>query len=602
MRAFSIIIDKNSLKNLRYLNKYLWKYKGRLALGALFVALSQYFKVKAPQEISRSLDFILEKSSNLSDTDNTRSFYELYGEDVIRFSLVVIGLYLLMGFFMYCMRKALIIMSRLIEYDIRKEIYMHYQTLDYAFYKKNKTGDLMARLSEDVTKVRMYLGPGVMYGITVSMLIVFVITAMFQVNVKLTLFTLLPLPFLSLSIYYVSRIIHDKSYKIQQQVSKLNSIAQEVYSGIRIVKSYVKEDKFANYFEQESESYKSKSLELAKVNALFFPLMIVLMNISTILAVYVGGVLFIEDKITAGNLMEFIIYIGYLVWPITSIGWIASIIQQAEASQSRINEILRISPEIKNNSDNPIKLQGKIEFRNVSFTYPDTGIEALRNVSFVVKPGDNLAIVGRTASGKSTIADLLLRFYDVSSGAILIDDVDIRDIDLYSLRSQLGYVPQNVFLFSDTIEDNVRFGKGDADSDTIKMYAEHAAIGKDILSLPDQYETHVGERGVTLSGGQKQRLSIARALIKDPKIILMDDSLSALDANTEHQILTYMDSALKDKTSIIITHRVSSLFEYDQILVLENGEVEAFGKHSTLMEMDGYYAQIVKKQYKERSE
>ena len=602
LRAFSIIIDRNSLKNLRYLNKYLWKYKGRLALGAIFVALSQYFKVKAPQEISRSLDFILEKSSNLSETDNTQSFYELYGEDVIRFSLVVIGLYFLMGFFMYCMRKALIIMSRLIEYDIRKEIYMHYQTLDYAFYKKNKTGDLMARLSEDVTKVRMYLGPGVMYGITVSMLIVFVITAMFQVNVKLTLFTLLPLPFLSLSIYYVSRIIHDKSYKIQQQVSKLNSIAQEVYSGIRIVKSYVKEDRFSNYFEQESESYKLKSLELAKVNALFFPLMIVLMNISTILAVYVGGTLFIEGKITAGNLMEFIIYIGYLVWPITSIGWIASIIQQAEASQSRINEILRISSEITNNSSNPFRLQGSIEFRNVSFTYPDTGIEALKNVSFIVNPGDNLAIVGRTASGKSTIADLLLRFYDVSSGAILIDGVDIREIDLNSLRSQLGYVPQNVFLFSDTIEDNVRFGKAEADSDTIRMYADHAAIGKDILSLPDQYETHVGERGVTLSGGQKQRLSIARALIKDPKIILMDDSLSALDANTEHKILTYLDSALKDKTSIIITHRVSSLFEYDQILVLENGEVEAFGKHSTLMEMDGYYAQIVKKQYEERSE
>lgn len=587
------------MKNLRYLNKYLWKYRGRLVLGALFVALSRYFLVKAPKEISRSLDFIIEKSKEYPAEERTQTFFEMFGQDIIRFAFIVIGLYLLMGFFMYCMRKTIIVMSRLIEYDMRKEIYEHYQKLDYAFYKKNKTGDLMARVSEDVSKVRMYLGPGLMYGITVSMLVIFVITAMFQVSTKLTLYTLLPLPFLSISIYFVSRVIHDKSYKIQQQISKLNSIAQEVYSGIRIVKSYVKEDQFTEYFQEESESYRLKSLQLARVNALFFPLMIILMNISTILAVYIGGTLFMEDEITAGNLMEFIIYIGYLNWPITAIGWIASIIQQAEASQTRINQILNVVPEITNSSEEDIIIAGKIEFRNVSFTYPDTGIEALKNVSFIINPGETLAIVGRTASGKSTIADLLLRFYDVSSGEILIDDINIKDISLYKLRSQLGYVPQNVFLFSDTIEDNVKFGKEEADLEAVMTYADHAAIGNDILALPDQYLTHVGERGVTLSGGQKQRLSIARALIKDPNIILLDDSLSALDANTEHKIMEYLDGALKDKTSIIVTHRISSLIEFDQILVLEGGEVEALGNHDELMQMDGYYSQIVKKQYEE---
>jgi ATP-binding cassette subfamily B protein len=555
--------------------------------------------VLAPKEISRSLDFIISKSSQYSEAERTQSFFDLFGQDIIRFSVVVIGLYLLMGFFMYCMRKTVIVMSRLIEYDMRKEIYLHYQKLDYAFYKRNKTGDLMARVSEDVSKVRMYLGPGLMYGMTVSMLVTFVVTSMFQVNTKLTLFTLLPLPFLSLSIYYVSSIIHNKSYRIQKQISKLNSTAQEVYSGIRIVKSYVKEDQFTSYFSDESESYRKKSLELARVNALFFPLMIILMNISTILAIYVGGTLFVEGEITAGNLMEFIIYIGYLNWPITSIGWIASIIQQAEASQSRINQILEVQPEITNTAENTINLNGKIEFRNVSFTYPDTGIEALKNVSFVVEPGETLAVVGKTASGKSTIADLLLRFYDVSSGEILIDGHNIRDLDLYSLRSQIGYVPQNVFLFSDTIEDNVRFGKAEADLDDVMTYADHAAIGSDILELPGQYQTHVGERGVTLSGGQKQRLSIARALIKEPNIILLDDSLSALDANTEHRILQYLDGALEDKTSIIVTHRISNQMEYDHILVLENGQVQALGKHDELIDMEGYYSQIVKKQYEE---
>jgi len=585
------------LNNLRYLNKYLWKYRWRLALGTVFVGLSQFFMVLAPKEISKALDFMVSKSEEIAGTDNTQSFNELYGQEIIKFSATVIGLFLLMGFFLYCMRKTIIVMSRLIEYDLRKEIYQHYQTLDLAFYKRNKTGDLMARLSEDVSKVRMYLGPGLMYGIRVTLLVSFVIVAMFQVNAKLTLYTLLPLPFLSLSIYYVSSIIHKRSDLIQRQVSKLNSISQEVYSGIRIVKSYVKEKQFADYFDAESENYKEKSLDLAKVNALFFPLMIVLMNISTIITIFVGGTLYAQGQITVGNLLEFIIYIGYLNWPITSIGWIASIIQQAEASQNRINEILKIEPNITNPVTDNRELSGQIEFRNVSFTYPDTGIEALNNVSFKVESGHRLAIVGRTASGKSTIAELLLRFYDVTQGEILIDGNNIKEIDLSNLRKRVGYVPQNVFLFSDTIEDNVRFGRLDADSDKVQQYSKHAAIDGDIMELPEAYATFVGERGVTLSGGQKQRLSIARALIKDPDIILMDDSLSAIDANTEHKILSYLDDVLKSKTSIIITHRVSSLLEFDNILVLENGKIEEFGSHDALIDTGGYYSQIVKKQY-----
>lgn len=586
------------MKNLRYLNKYFWKYKWRLALGTLFVGASQFFMVLAPKEISHALDFMVEKSQEVADSDNTQSFYDLFGQEILSFSGTVIGLFLLMGFFLYCMRKTIIVMSRLIEYDIRKEIYQHYQSLDLAFYKRNKTGDLMARLSEDVSKVRMYLGPGMMYGIRVALLVTFVIIAMFQVSPKLTLYTLLPLPFLSLSIYYVSSIIHKRSDLIQRQVSKLNSISQEVYSGIRIVKSYVKEEQFLEYFDDESENYKHKALDLAKVNALFFPLMIILMNISTIITIYVGGTLYVEGEITVGNLLEFIIYIGYLNWPITSIGWIASIVQQAEASQNRINEILKIEPEITSPIEDRHPLSGHIEFRNVSFTYPDTGIEALKNVSFKVAPGERLAIVGRTASGKSTIADLLLRFYDVTKGEILIDGKNIKDIDLNNLRSRVGYVPQNVFLFSDTIEDNVRFGRIEADSEMVQEFSKYAAIDEDIKELPEGYDTYVGERGVTLSGGQKQRLSIARALIKEPDIILMDDSLSAIDANTEHQILSYLDDALKSKTSIIITHRVSSLLEFDNILVLENGEIEEFGSHNKLIDTGGYYSQIVKKQYK----
>ena len=566
-------------------------------LGIIFVGCSNYFLVLVPQTIRKALDFIIERTTG--DLDTQINFTESLGPDILKFAGTVIGLSALMGFFLYCMRKTIIVMSRLIEYDMRKEIYEHYQKLDFAFYKKNRTGDLMARISEDVSKVRMYLGPALMYGINVTIMFSFVIFTMFKVNTTLALYTLLPLPFLSLSIYYVSSIIHKRSDLIQKQLAKINSISQEVYSGIRIIKSYVKERQFNKYFREESTTYKEKALDLARVNALFFPLMILLVSLSTLLTIYIGGQLVFKDQITAGNLAEFVIYINYLTWPITSIGWIASIIQQADASQARINEMLHVDPDIKSISEDKPTLKGHIVFEDVTFTYPDTGITALSNVNFELKPGEKMAIIGKTASGKSTIADLLLRFYDVSSGRILVDGIDIREHNLYSLREQVAYVPQNVFLFSDTIENNIKFGYGEASSERVAEYAGHAAIKSDIEGLPEAFETTVGERGVTLSGGQKQRVSIARALINEPEIVILDDCLSAIDANTEHKILEYFSDALKDKTAIIITHRISSLFEFDKILVLEEGRIADIGTHETLVEKEGYYKELLRMQYEE---
>lgn len=582
------------MKNLRVLNKYFIKYKWRFLLGILFVALSNYFLVLVPKTIREALDYIVEKTT-ATDRNPDITFFEAYGQDILRFAGLVIGLSLLMGFFLYCMRKTIIVMSRLIEYDMRKEIFEHYQKLDFAFFKRNRTGDLMARISEDVSKVRMYLGPAIMYGINVAILFSFVIYSMFKVNTTLSIYTLLPLPFLSLSIYYVSSIIHDRSSRIQKQLAKLNTIAHEVYSGIRIIKSYVKEDQFLRYFDNQSEDFKTKTLKLARVNALFFPLMILLASLSTLLTIYVGGILVSRGEITTGNIAEFVIYINYLTWPITAIGWIASIVQQAEASQQRINEMLDEKPEITSEVVQPLSVQGKIEFRNVSFVYPDTGIEAIRNLSFVLNPGEKLAIVGKTASGKSTVADLLLRFYDPTEGEILIDDKNIKELNLYALRRAIAYVPQNVFLFSDTIENNVKFGVPEADLESIEYYADSAAIHSDIEELPKQYETLVGERGVTLSGGQKQRISIARALIKDPEMVILDDCLSAVDANTEHKILSYLNEALEEKTSIIITHRISNQMSFDKIIVLDEGQLTEEGTHDDLLLTDGYYSQLIKK-------
>ncbi|GLR19412.1 ABC transporter [Portibacter lacus] len=558
-----------------------------------------------PQTIREALDFVFENIQQyklFSGFEIQTDFYSFITQNLMLFGGLVLIFAAIMGVFMYFMRQTIIVMSRLIEYDLRKLIYNQYQRLDTAFYKKNKTGDLMSRITEDVSKVRMYLGPAVLYGINLVSLFVIVIVSMFRVSTTLSLYTLLPLPFLSISIYIVSSIIHDKSAVIQKQLGFLTSISQEVYSGIRIIKSYVQESKFGKYFLYESNVYKDKSLELAKVNALFFPLMLLLISISTIITIYVGGLEVVKGNITPGNIAEFVIYVNMLTWPVTSIGWIASIIQQASASQHRINEFLDIEPSITNNSDKIVNLQDSIEFVNVDFVYPDTGIKALENIDLKIKKGEKIAIIGKTASGKTTIAELILRMYDATSGKILIDGEDIKTLNVDSLRQEIAYVPQDLFLFSDTIENNIGFGLESHNIEEIQKYAEYASINKEILELPNGYDALVGERGVTLSGGQKQRISIARALIKQPNIVILDDCLSAVDTKTEQKILSYLNNELQDKTAIIITHRIQNLLDFDQILVLDNGRIVERGKHKELVELKGYYFDILEQQQLEENE
>jgi len=454
----------------------------------------------------------------------------------------------------------------------------------------------MSRATEDVSRVRMYTGPAIMYSINLSVLIIMVVTAMLSVNVRLTVLVLTPLPLLAVSIYYVNSIINKRSEIIQAQLSNLTSIAQESFSGIRVLKSYVQEAPTNAFFNNESEDYKQKSLDLARVNALFHPLMVALIGLSTIITIYIGGMGVIEGSITAGNIAEFVIYVNMLTWPVASIGWVASIIQRAAASQKRINEFLDTEPNIVNPTTAPLVLKGGVEFKNVSFTYPHTGIEALKDVSFSILPEQKIAIVGRTGSGKSTIASLLERLYDINNGEILIDGQDIKKVNLLELRRQIGYVPQDVFMFSDTVANNIAFGDHQMD----KAKIEHAALMADVLNdvnnLPQKFDTMLGERGVNLSGGQKQRLSLARALIKEPQIILLDDCLSAVDATTEKTILNHLDTYLKDKTAIIITHRISSLLDFDQILVLDEGVIVEQGNHNELMKAKGVYYDLYTKQ------
>ena len=593
------------MKELSVLNVYFYRYRWRFLLGIIFVAVSNYFRVLQPQIIREALDLVVGNIGLyrlFAGSDLQASFFGMLGQYLLFFGGLVLLLALMMGIFMYFMRQTIIVMSRLIEYDIRKEVFAHYENLDLAFYKRNNTGDLMSRITEDVNKVRMYLGPAVLYGINLSTLTVLVISSMISVSPKLTLYCLAPLPFLSLSIYYVSNLINKKSEVIQRQLSHLNSTAQEVYSGIRVVKSYVQELPMIKYFAKESEDYKEKALDLARVNALFFPLMLLLIGASTLLTVYIGGRQVVNGTITPGNIAEFVIYVNMLTWPVTAIGWIASIIQQAAASQKRINEFLQTEPAIKKSIQASTPIEGHVTFDNVSFIYPDTGIEAIKGVSFELLPGQKMAIVGRTGSGKTTIADLLVRMYDVTKGQIRIDGKDLRSHDLDNLRQCIGYVPQDVFLFSDTIANNIAFGKRDAHQDEIEAFARHAAVYEDIKGLSEGFGTRVGERGVTLSGGQKQRVSIARALIKKPDIVLLDDSLSAVDTNTEKQILGYFNTVLAQKTAIIITHRIYASLEFDKILVLEEGEIAEMGTHEELLQNKGYYADMYERQSLEESQ
>ena len=586
------------MKHLFRLNKYFSIYKWHFLLGIFFVTGSNYFGILIPQKVRDALNLVESKLTvynGLSGSDKSIMYDDL-GNILLTFGLIVTGFAILKGLFMYFMRQTIIVMSRLIEYDLRKEVFGHLTSLDQSFYRKNQTGDIMARISEDVSKVRNYLGPGILYGINLISLFVMTIYAMWEVDHMLTIVSLLPLPLLSISIYYVSKLINEKSTLIQQQLSSLNNTAQETYSGIRVVKSYVKEDQFVSFFEQQSEEFKKRSLKLAQIEAYFQPLMLLLISISTLIVVIVGGYQVFEGKLTTGNIAEFIIYVNMLTWPVTSIGWIASVVQEAEASQARINELMDQKSTLENTNQSQYTLNGNIEFKNVSFVYPNTGIKALDNVSFSIKKGEKLAILGKTASGKTTIAELLTRMFDVTSGEILIDGVNIKSHNLNVLRNRIAYVPQDVFLFSDTIAANIAFGKPDVSESDIHQYAKHASVYEEIIKLPAQFDTLIGERGVTLSGGQKQRISIARAFIKNPDIIILDDALSAVDTKTEQDVLSFFASSLQGKSSITITHRANNLLNYDKIIILEEGIIVDEGTHDELLSREGFYSSIYDQQ------
>jgi ATP-binding cassette, subfamily B, multidrug efflux pump len=589
------------MKELQSLNIYFWKYKWHLLGGIAFVTISNYFRILQPQMLRRALDLVVDNIGLYKMTegfDSQKDLYSILGNSLLFFGITVLICAILMGVFMYFMRQTIIVMSRLIEYDLRKMIFDHYQALDLAFYKRNSTGDMMSRVTEDVNKVRNYLGPTILYGVNLVTLFTLTIYSMVSVSPTLTFYSLLPLPLLVIGIYYVSTQIQRRSTKIQKQLATLTSAAQEAYSGIRVVKSYVREEPIVNHFAEQSEIFKRKSLNLAKIDNAFFPIMLLCIGASTIITVYVGGLQVVSGEITPGNIAEFVIYVNMLTWPVTSIGWIASLTQQAAASMKRINEFLDTKPAIDNsqNTVNVPHLNGEIAFENVSFTYPDTGIVALKNISFHLKQGERLAIIGRTGSGKTTIADLLLRMYDTTSGVIKMDGHDIKSLNINTLRQQIGYVPQDVFLFSDDVAHNITFGKKDAPQEEVENFARHAAVYDDIMTLSEGFETVVGERGITLSGGQKQRISIARALIKKPDIIVLDDCLSAVDTTTEQTILGYLNSALADKTSIIITHRIYGLLKFDKIIVLDNGVMVEQGTHESLLENKGYYADLFEQQ------
>lgn len=588
------------MKALAHLNKYFFKYKGLLLLGIVFVFASVIFQIFPAQYIRKSLDEINLFIDHMQSDPNAD--WSEVTDSLINYGLLIIGTSLLSGFFTFLMRQTLIVMSRHIEYDLKNEVYKHYQELSLAFYRRNSTGDLMNRISEDVSRVRMYLGPGVMYSIRTIIMTVIVIWIMLDINVKLTLLTLIPLPLLVYLIYKVSDMINKRSLKVQNKLSAISTFTQETFSGIRVMKAYNREKQQLSDFATEANDYHALNEKLYRVNALFMPVMMLLIGISTIITVYVGGLQAIEGTISVGNIGEFVYYVFMLTWPVASIGWVTSLIQRAEASQSRINEFLSSIPEIQNPTEESFEVNGGIVFDNVSFVYPDSGIRALHKISFDAKPGTTLAIVGKTGSGKSTIASLIGRLFDVSEGTIFIDGQNIQQINLNDLRAQLGYVPQEGFLFSDTIGNNISFGADNCSISDVEEAAKKAHVHHNIMDFPKGYETRIGERGITLSGGQKQRVSIARAIIKKPAILIFDDSLSAVDTETEDIILNSLKSTIEKSTTFIISHRISSVKHADHILVLEKGEMIENGTHDELIQVGGFYKSMYDQQLREEAE
>ncbi len=590
------------MRALTHLNKYFYKYRYRLFLGMLWVTLSNLFAIFPAQSVRIVIDLIKENIATYKLFDGSKlnsALYHFLGITILYFSVIIIGLALLRGFFMYMMRQSLIVMSRLVEYDLKNEIFNHYQTLGMNFFRQINTGDLMARISEDVGRVRMYIGPAVMYSVNLAVTFIIVLWAMFSVSAKLSFWVLIPLPFLSYSIFYVNTIINKRSDVIQSKLSDLTTFVQEAFSGIRVLKAFAREKASQKDFYTETEEYKKKQLHLAKVEALFFPLMFFLTGFSSIITILVGGLMVINGEITIGNIAEFIIYINMLTWPVASLGWVSSLIQRADASQKRINEFLFTKPEIISTSIETFNFNHKIEFRSVSYTYPEKILASIKNISFTINKGTHFGILGSTGSGKTTLLNLILRLIDATEGEILIDDNNLKNINLKAYKKQIGYVPQDVFLFSDTISNNIILGVESLPLNAktiVEQAAQNASLSENIESFANKYETVLGERGVTLSGGQKQRVAIARAFVKNPDILIFDDCLSALDTKTEATILNNIKSIGANKTVITVSHRASSLKNCDYIIVLNEGAVIEEGTPETLLLKKGVYFDVIEKQ------
>ena len=582
------------MKELKYINRFFIKYRGRLLLGLLVTIVAAVFKLFVPIIIGDTVNIVDEYiRGNVQDLALVKS-------ELITNILLILGTTLLAAFFTFIMRQTIIVVSRYIEFDLKNEVFQQYERLSLSFYKQNRTGDLMNRISEDVGKVRMYAGPAVMYSTTTVTLFVVVLSYMFYTAPLLTLYVVAPLPILSVCIYKLSLAIHKRSTIVQQYLSKLTTFAQESFSGISVIKAYGIEPRVNAGFVALSETSRDKNIDLAKVQALFFPLMVLLIGASNLLVIYIGGNQYIDGEIDFGTIVEFLIYVNMLTWPVAIVGWVSSMVQQAEASQKRINEFLSEEPEIQNTVHEAQKVAGEITFKNLSFTYPDTNITALKDISFSVKAGETLAIVGNTGSGKSTILELIGRLYDVTNGSLTIDGIPIAQRNLDNLRESIGYVPQDAFLFSESIKSNIKFGKESATDAEVFEAAKNAAVHKNIVGFSNGYDTILGERGISLSGGQKQRVSIARAIIKDPKILLFDDCLSAVDTETEEEILQNLHKISEDKTTIIVSHRVSSAKNAHKIIVLEEGQIIQQGTHNELVKQEGYYKELYHKQLTEK--
>ncbi len=581
------------MKALQYVNKFFFKYRGRLIVGLLITAVATVFRIVVPSKIGDSIDSI---KAYITGQVSYEQLTELLAWDIG----MIIGAALLSGFFTFLMRQTIIVVSRNIEYDLKNEIFAQYQRLSLSFYKNNRTGDLMNRISEDVGKVRMYAGPALMYSTTTVTLFIVAISYMFYTAPTLTLYAVAPLPLLSVGIYKLSILIHQRSTVVQKYLSELTTFTQERFSGVSVIKAYSLEDRTQNDFEDLANISKDKNIELTAVQALFFPLMILLIGLSNVMVVYVGGRQYIDGLIDFGTIVEFLIYVNMLTWPVAIVGWVSSMVQQAEASQKRINEFLNQQPEILNEASEHHPVQGQIVFDQVEFTYPDTGIKALDNVSFSVGPGETLAIIGHTGSGKSTVLELIARLYDIQKGQYLLDGIPAKQQHLDDLRGAIGYVPQDAFLFSESIADNIRFGAKDASKDAIENAAKTAYVHHNIEGFDKGYDTILGERGITLSGGQKQRVSIARALIKNPKILLLDDCLSAVDTETEEAILSSLSKIKEQKTTVIVSHRVSTVKNASKILVMDQGHIIQQGTHNELIKTEGYYKKLYEKQLIEK--